>query len=98
MPAALEILTFPIILKTFSSKVLLMRNTSRIEKHEQKRNTNYRLYLFEGLGSFSRRDSPKFEEKSLKTFDLVFMSHVNDLLFAIALKFFRYAKKFQSVP
>ena len=45
------------------------------------------LYLNEGSGSLARKDSPKFEKKSLKTFDIVFMSYVNDLLSSIALKF-----------
>ena len=45
------------------------------------------LYLFEGPGNLARKDSAKFEKKSLKTFDIVFMSHVNDLVLSIALKF-----------
>ena len=45
------------------------------------------LYLNEGSGSLARKDSPKFEKKSLKTFDIVFMSYVNGLLSSIALKF-----------
>ena len=46
-----------------------------------------RLYLFERSGSLVRKDSAEFEKKSLKTFEIVFMSYVNDLLLSIALKF-----------
>ena len=40
-----------------------------------------RLYLFEWSGSLARKDSAKFEKKSLKTCDLVFMSYLNDFFF-----------------
>ena len=42
--------------------------------------------MFEGSGSLARNDSAKFEKKSLETFDVVFMSYVNDLLLSITLK------------
>ena len=46
-----------------------------------------RLYLFEGSGNLTRNDAAKFQKKSLKTFYIVFMSYINDLLSSIALKF-----------
>ena len=46
-----------------------------------------RLYLFEWSGSLTRKDLGTFEKKSLKTFDIVFKSYVNDLLSSIVLKF-----------
>lgn len=50
---------------------------------------DFRLYLFEGSGSLpSKLNLPaKFENKSLKTFNIVYMSYVNDLIFSIPLKF-----------
>lgn len=48
---------------------------------------DFRLYLFEGSGSLPSKYSAKFENKSLKTFNIVYMSYVNDLIFSIPLKF-----------
>ena len=41
---------------------------------------DFRLYLFEGSGSLPSKYSAKFENKSLKTFNIVYMSYVNDLI------------------
>ena len=46
-----------------------------------------RLYLFERSGNLTRSDVAKFQKKPLKTFDIVFMSYINDLSSSIALKF-----------
>ena len=43
--------------------------------------------MFDGLGSLTRKDLGTFEKKSLKTFDIVFKSYVNDFLSSIVIKF-----------
>ena len=45
------------------------------------------LHLLGVLGSFIKRDSAKFEKKSLNIFAIVFLSNVNALLLSTALKF-----------
>ena len=45
------------------------------------------LYLVGALGSLIRRDSAKFEKKSLNIFAIVLLSNVNALLLSTALKF-----------
>ena len=44
------------------------------------------LYLLGALGSLIKRDSAKFEKKSLNIFAIVFLSNVNALLLSTALK------------
>ena len=45
------------------------------------------LYLLGALESLIKRDSAKFEKKSLNIFAIVFLSNVNALLLSTALKF-----------
>ena len=45
------------------------------------------LYLLGAIGSLIKRDSAKFEKKSLNIFAIVFLSNVNALLLSTALKF-----------
>ena len=45
------------------------------------------LYLLGVLGSLIKRDSTKFEKKSMNIFAVVFLSNVNALLLSTTLKF-----------
>ena len=66
-PASLELSIF-IIFYTFSSEVLFMQISFEIVKLQQYLITDCKLYSLGELGSLIRRNSAKFEKKSVKIF------------------------------